>query len=179
VSELKLTSLLEVLSAVISSKKATAAICRTRHLDRLVMQRLTVTADTVREEDCLWVELMPDAGYSELSKRKSISKDVRKELKRLCTEYDELVEALDDRDDADEETNAKLDGLQKLVDELTPPEVWPAKAYTTCGAIVRLDHDGLWLPLMQVHAGVQSQLHCTRRRSWSRRISIPVTSPAN
>lgn len=118
-------------------------------LDRLVMQRLAATVEAVQGEGWLWVELMPDAGYGDISKfervypkRKAISKVVRAELKRLGDQYDELTESLEN-DDVDAEAQAGLDALQARIDELTPPEIWSNKAYTTCGAIIRLGHDGV------------------------------------
>jgi hypothetical protein len=88
----------------------------------------------VREEGWLWVELMPDASYGDLSKfhrvfpkRVPIPKDVRKELKALRDEYDELAADIDDVDEAGSETRSKLELLQKRIDELTPKQIWSGR----------------------------------------------------
>ena len=111
------------------------------------MQRLAATVEAVRSEGWLWSSSgsTPVAASfrnsSAFIRSASRFRKTSARLKRLSDDYDELLESLDG-DDADEQTNAKLDALQKQIDELAPPEVWASKAYTTCGAIVRLGHDG-------------------------------------
>jgi len=116
-------------------------------LDRLVAEKLEVSAEAIRAEDWQWVEVHPETDFGQLSRfgraktvMRKLGKAEEKRLARLSKRYDNLIVALEESDGNDsEELNrvaAELAALQ------AKKEVWPDKEKARAGAIVSLGPDG-------------------------------------
>lgn len=125
-------------------------------LDRLVMEKLKATAETVREEGWKRVDVMPEADYSVISsftrlhpERVPLSKKARKELDRLAKQYDKLAENGDEDNEALAE---QLSEIERRIEEINATaERWSAKTLAKAGAIVTIGHDGLEIRRGLVH----------------------------
>jgi ParB family chromosome partitioning protein len=114
-------------------------------LDRLVMEKLTAVADTVRAEGWAWVEVMTERDYGVLSQHRRIYPERvpltnKQEAQRtaLSEEYDGLINSRE-ADENDEATLSRLAEIEQLLDEIDAVEtVCSAAALSSAGAIVML-----------------------------------------
>jgi len=112
-------------------------------LDRMVAEKLAVSATEVSDEGWHWVETMPDADYATLAgfrelhpSRIPLNDADQQELDRLSEEYDALLE----NDDADQD---RLSELEQRIDELNDgTEIWPPETLAVAGVVISLDRDG-------------------------------------
>lgn len=112
-------------------------------LDKLVAEKLAMTADTVSTEGWNWVEIEPNASYDSYGRykrafpdRSPLSEAQQIEFDRLGEEYDALV----DSDDADED---RLSEIERRRDELEDAgETWSALTLSSAGAIISISYNG-------------------------------------
>lgn len=112
-------------------------------LEKLVAEKLAMTADTVSAEGWNWVEIEPNASYDSYARykrafpdRSPLSEAQQIEFDRLGEEYDALV----DSDDADED---RLSEIERRRDELEDAcETWSAITLSSAGAIVSICYNG-------------------------------------
>lgn len=114
-------------------------------LDRLVTDRLAVSADTVRTEGWAWVETAADFDRSMLSEFRRVhptqldpTETQQEQLAALSAEYDALVDAEDD-----EAITDRLAAIERDIDAIEESlTVWSPETLAAAGAIVSLSWNG-------------------------------------
>src|SRR5271166_264532 len=94
-------------------------------LDRLTAEKLETLANEVRAEGWKWVEVLPTADYSDLSKYGRIypvavpeTPKLRAEIEALQAEQEKIEEAHQDADEYPEDVDARLSEIEARIDEL-------------------------------------------------------------
>ena len=125
------------------SDKDEGYLSDTELLDQLVLDKLALAADTLKQEGWLWVDAVIDLGYDATNHfTHAYPEDVelaeadQAELDQLTAEY----QSLDSDDDLDAHRLVQID---KRIDELTErTKSWPPSILAQAGAILSLDHCG-------------------------------------
>lgn len=112
-------------------------------LDRLVAEKLEVTAQAVSAEGWSWVEIAPDAGYGEFASfkrvqpvRAPLSEADQAELDDLSQTYDALVES----DEYEEDRLAELEQRMAAINDRY--DTWSGEKLARAGVIIALEFDG-------------------------------------
>src|SRR5271165_4398763 len=94
-------------------------------LDRLVAEKLEALANEVRAEGWKWVEVLPTADYSDLSKYGRIypvavpeTPKLRAEIEALQAEQEKIEKAHQDADEYPEDVDARLSEIEERIEEL-------------------------------------------------------------
>ncbi len=119
-------------------------------LDGLVLRKLETVADAVRAEGWKWVEARPSFGWNEQQDFRQgdtidapLPDDIQGEADSLQAEYEELRDSLDAGDDQDDEAGARLQAIERRLDEIEAmARVWPDDLKACAGAVVSLSHRG-------------------------------------
>ncbi|MGH7485068.1 MAG: ParB/RepB/Spo0J family partition protein, partial [bacterium] len=116
-------------------------------LDRLAAKKLQGEAFAVKAEGWGWVEVRLETDFSYLAGFRRLpiteirlSAAEEKRLTRLCERYDELVDGIEDEDEA---KGSVLDSVTKELNELqAKKETWPEEERMKAGVIVSLNAQG-------------------------------------
>lgn len=116
-------------------------------LNRLAREKLQGVADEVSTEGWKWVVVEPEFDHGMMAEMRRIypeavklSKDERKQLRKLQTRYDALCEKYADAD-MPEKIAAQCERLERAIEALDKRE-FGATDFAIAGAIVTLGHDG-------------------------------------
>src|SRR5271166_4683425 len=122
-------------------------------LDRLTAEKLETLANEVRAEGWKWVEVLPTADYSDLSKYGRIypvavpeTPKLRAEIEALQAEQEKIEEAHQDADEYPEDVDARLSEIEERIEELNDQSrQYPEEQKTLAGAVVSIEsiHRGL------------------------------------
>jgi ParB family transcriptional regulator, chromosome partitioning protein len=115
-------------------------------LASLITKKLEKLASEVQKEGWKWVEIRESFGHSEwvdhqrvLPQRKPLTAKEQGELKKLSTEYDELLAI----DEPIKKQSERLDEISERVDELEDgEEIWEPETFSMAGAVVAIGGDG-------------------------------------
>jgi ParB family chromosome partitioning protein len=128
-------------------------------LDQLVADKLRSLEPEIKAEGWAWTQVLPDAGYDELSHFRKLYPeslplpgDLQAELDRLQAEYDALSESGDDENADEDAIYEKLGQIEERMDEIedSRPEAWTAEQFAVAGAIITLGRDGM----PEIHRGM-------------------------
>lgn len=116
-------------------------------LDRLALEKLEATAETVRAEGWKWVETRLEFGYAEQAEFGSrdpeplpLSDEATAEQKRLAEEYQTLFESGSEEDEA---RSDRLDEIEARIEELEDTEeAYAPDVFAIAGAVVSIDGAG-------------------------------------
>lgn len=119
-------------------------------LERLVLDKLQVDAETVKAEGWKWVEAAIDFGYGHASKLRRIYGEpaplTAEELARrdqVQAEHDALDSAYAEATDYDDETEQKIEALSDELDAFdNRPDIYDSAEIMRAGAFITLDADG-------------------------------------
>ena len=114
--------------------------------DRLVREKLDTLACELQEEGWQWAEVIPDYRYpaphglTQLApEKRPLSEAEAAEQDALATEYD----ALASDEPEDEATAARLDAIERRLDELAECAIsWPDEVKAIAGAAIHIRRDG-------------------------------------
>lgn len=116
-------------------------------LNRLAREKLQGVADEVSTEGWKWVVVEPEFDHGMMAEMRRIypeavklSKDERKQLRKLQTRYDALCEKYADAD-MPEKIAAQCERLERAIEALDKRE-FGGTDFAIAGAIVTLGHDG-------------------------------------
>ncbi len=117
-------------------------------LDRLVSEKLSKEAETIKAEGWAWVEVLPEIDYGELAQFRRLtptemplSEEEEAKIEELSTKYDELVADIEEDSSREDETelnkvSAELDALVKR------KEQWTDEQKAAAGVAISLDYQG-------------------------------------
>jgi ParB family chromosome partitioning protein len=119
-------------------------------LDRLVMEKLKVKAETIAAEGWRWIEVAIELPYGHThglrrvdGQAAPLSDDEEKQLAEVQTEYDDLSAEYQDAEELPEEVDARLGELEALIASFEErPVVFDPAEVARAGAFVSLRPDG-------------------------------------
>ena len=119
-------------------------------LDRLVREKLEVTAGAVRNGRWKWVEVYAEFPHGQPFERVHLRYDVplsdedRERLDAITARYDELAAQHEGEDDVPDEVQAEIDALDAEISDLQQKQVaYRPEDIERAGVIVSLGQDGL------------------------------------
>ena len=115
-------------------------------LDRLTTEKLETLANEVRSEGWKWVEVLPTADYSDLSKYGRIypvavpeTPTLRAEIEALQAEQNQIEEAHQDAEEYPDDVDARLSEIEERIDELNA-QSYSDEQKTLAGAVVSIEN---------------------------------------
>lgn len=130
--------------------EASGTLLDTVLLGRLVGEKLSVLAGTVRAEGWAWVDIVADFDRSALAHFRRVQPD-RIDLTdeqqalsdALSEEYDTLADSAE-ADEGDETVLARLEEIEEALSGIEQSQVvWPAETLAAAGAIVTVTYNGM------------------------------------
>ena len=117
-------------------------------LDRLTAEKLEALANEVRAERWKWVEVLPTADFSDLSKYGRIypvavpeTPTLRAEIEALQAEQNKIEEAHQDAEEYPEDVDARLSEIEERIDELNAQSrQYSDEQKTLAGAVVSIEN---------------------------------------
>ena len=116
-------------------------------LDRLTAEKLETLANEVRAEGWKWVEILPTADYSDLSKYGRVypvavpqTPALRAEMESLQAEQEKIEKAHQDAEEYPDDVDARLSDIEDRIDELNAQSrQYSDEQKKLAGAVVSLD----------------------------------------
>jgi hypothetical protein len=122
-------------------------------LDRLVAEKLEALANEVRGEGWKWVEILPFANYSDLSKfgriypvHMPVSPEIRSEIEALQAEQEQISQAHQDAEEYPPDVDERMDEIEERIEELNDQtRQYREEEKKLAGAVVSIEsiHRGL------------------------------------
>jgi ParB family transcriptional regulator, chromosome partitioning protein len=117
-------------------------------LDRLTAEKLEALANEVRSEGWKWVEVLPTADYSDLSKYGRIypvavpeTPMLRAEIEALQAEQNQIEEAHQDAEEYPDDVDARLSEIEERIDALNAQSrQYSDEQKTLAGAVVSIEN---------------------------------------
>src|SRR5271166_6429231 len=117
-------------------------------LERLVAEKLEALANEVRGEGWKWVEILPFANYSDLSKfgriyqvHMPVSPEIRSEIEALQAEQEQISQAHQDAEEYPPDVDKRMAEIEERIEELNAQSrQYSDEQKTLAGAVVSIEN---------------------------------------